>query len=206
MTGRLVPRDPIGDQNGANGSVVVQEQTGIPSPTLNPDVARSYSPTLWDEIYDSFNASIASPDLRDIAKSFRQQSRSPPARFTEIPAGDPENSREWHMCRQIIQSAEAKKNGNNSGAGPLKRKIRDAYNEITVSVHDQEIKAGVVEGLAGISRLLCRYAVFEAIYLRDGPSLQESLKSELTAAVKKLYLAIFTYLVELTSHLSRSST
>lgn len=132
--GRLVPRDPIGDQNGANGSVVVQEQTGIPSPTLNPDVARSYSPTLWDEIYDSFNASIASPDLRDIAKSFRQQSRSPPARFTEIPAGDPENSREWHMCRQIIQSAEAKKNGNNSGAGPLKRKIRDAYNEITVWV------------------------------------------------------------------------
>lgn len=74
-----------------------------------------------------------------------------------------------------------------------------------VSIHDQKMQAEVVDGIANLSKLICRYAVFEDVYIRDQSLLQESLKTKLTAALKALYMAVFTYLVEVNVYISRSS-
>lgn len=131
LEGKCVPRSPVGDHHSSHASVVVQEQRAIPSPSLNTDVSTSDNCTLWDEIYDSFNASTTSVERRKIAEDFRDQSRNPQTLSTEYYADEPEHSRHWHTCMQILQAAEAEKNGNKSGAaGPLRRKMKDAYNEI----------------------------------------------------------------------------
>lgn len=73
-----------------------------------------------------------------------------------------------------------------------------------VAIHDQKSQAEVLDAVAHLSRLICRYAVFEEIYLQDQSLLQESLKIRLTAELKALYLAVFRYLVESVLYLSRS--
>lgn len=75
-----------------------------------------------------------------------------------------------------------------------------------ISIHDQKMQAEVLDGVANLSKLICRYAVFEDVYLQDQSLLQESLKSKLTAALKALYMAMFTYLVEVISYVGRPST
>lgn len=74
-----------------------------------------------------------------------------------------------------------------------------------VVIHDQKIQAEVLEAIAYLSRLICRYAVFEEVYIQDQSLLQESIKLKLMAALKELYMAVFRYLVEVSLYLSRSS-
>ncbi len=135
--GKRVPPD-LGEQHhGSTATVVVpvQEHRGIPSSSLSSEASGSHCSTLWEDIYDSFNASAPSTELRNVAKTIREQSRAPLSLSIEPSAGEPELSREWNTCRQILQTAEVEKNRNNSNtAGPLKRKIKDAYNEIVTSV------------------------------------------------------------------------
>ena len=52
---------------------------------------------------------------------------------------------------------------------------------------------------------MCRYAVFEEIYLQDQSSLQELLKLKLTAALRALYMAVLKYLVEIVLYLNHTS-
>lgn len=135
--GKRVPQDAGEQHNGSKPPVDVpaQEQRGIPSSSLSFEASGSHCSTLWEEIYDSFDASTPSIELRNVAKTIREQRRAPPSLSIEPSAGEPELSREWHTCRQILQTAEVEKNRNNSNtAGPLKRKIRDAYNDIMTSV------------------------------------------------------------------------
>lgn len=75
-----------------------------------------------------------------------------------------------------------------------------------ISIHDQKMQAEVLDGVAHLSKLICRYAVFEEVYLQDQSLLHKSLKSKLTAALKALYMAVFTYLVEVISYVGRPST
>ncbi len=135
--GKRVPQGPGEQHNGSNTPVVVsvRKQRGIPSSSLSSEASGSHCSTLWEEIFDSFDASTPSTELRNVARTIREQSRAPPSLSTESSAGEPELSREWHTCKQILQTAEVEKNRNNSNtAGPLKRKIKDAYNEIIMSV------------------------------------------------------------------------
>lgn len=74
-----------------------------------------------------------------------------------------------------------------------------------VAIHDQKTHAEVIAGVAHLSKLICRYAVFEEIYLQDQSSLQESLKPKLTHALRVLYMAALRYLVETFLYLSGSS-
>lgn len=74
-----------------------------------------------------------------------------------------------------------------------------------VAIHDQKTQAQVLAGVAHLSKLICRYAVFEEIYLQDRSTLQELLKLKLTAALRALYMAVLKYLVETVLHLNHSS-
>ena len=75
-----------------------------------------------------------------------------------------------------------------------------------ISFHDQKMQAEILDGVVNLSKLICRYAVFEEVYLQDQSLLQESLKSKLTAALKALYMSMFMYLVEVISYVGRPST
>lgn len=74
-----------------------------------------------------------------------------------------------------------------------------------VAIHDQKTQVEVLARVAYLSKLICRYAVFEEIYLQHQSSLQESLKLELTAALRALYMAVLKYLVETLLYLNHSS-
>ena len=52
--------------------------------------------------------------------------------------------------------------------------------------------------------MICRYAIFEQVYLEDQAVLPQSLKENLTATLKALYMAVLNYLVEVVSHSNRS--
>ena len=54
----------------------------------------------------------------------------------------------------------------------------------------------LLHGLADTSRIVCRFAVFETVYLQDLSKLPENLRSGLAASVKAVYLAVLGYLVE----------
>lgn len=74
-----------------------------------------------------------------------------------------------------------------------------------VSFNDRNTQAEVFERVADLSSLICRFAVFEQVYLGDRSMAQESLKLNLTAALKAVYMAVLKYLVEATMHIQRSS-
>ena len=76
---------------------------------------------------------------------------------------------------------------------------------IHISIHNHKTQSQVLEGIAELSRLLCRYAVFEEVYLQNPQSLPKSVSTKLKAALQALYLAMFTYLVETTLYLEQSS-
>ena len=74
-----------------------------------------------------------------------------------------------------------------------------------ISIQDRKIQIEILQGVADISRLICRFAVFEETYLQDQSSLHNSLKVKLATTLKTLYMAVLRYLVEVTLHLSYSS-
>ncbi|KAI9688037.1 MAG: hypothetical protein M1820_010310 [Bogoriella megaspora] len=76
---------------------------------------------------------------------------------------------------------------------------------LSISIHDQKSQAEALEGVAQLSKLVCRYAAFEQVYLLDHSMLQESLKLRLGSSLKELYMAIFEYLVEVNIFFERSS-
>ncbi|KAL9084821.1 MAG: hypothetical protein Q9165_007889 [Trypethelium subeluteriae] len=75
---------------------------------------------------------------------------------------------------------------------------------LIVSVHSQNVQVEVLEGIAELSKLICRYEAFESVYLHDESTLQEPLRLRLRAALKELYSAVFMYLVEVNLYLERS--
>ncbi|KAF2235894.1 hypothetical protein EV356DRAFT_431237, partial [Viridothelium virens] len=75
---------------------------------------------------------------------------------------------------------------------------------LVVSAHNQRIQVEVLEGVAQLSKLICRYQAFERVYLHDESTLQEPLKFRLRAALKELYSAVFMCLVEVSLYLERS--
>ncbi|KAL9607780.1 MAG: hypothetical protein Q9167_007337 [Letrouitia subvulpina] len=77
---------------------------------------------------------------------------------------------------------------------------------LIISIHDRKTQAEILDGVADLSRLICRYAAFEDIYLQDQSSLQESLKLKLIAALRTLYLTVLNYLMEVILYFNRSAT
>ncbi|KAI4211489.1 MAG: hypothetical protein LQ351_005791, partial [Letrouitia transgressa] len=77
---------------------------------------------------------------------------------------------------------------------------------LIISVHDRKTQAEILDGVAYLSRLVCRYAAFEDIYLQDQSSLQVSLELKLKAALKTLYLTVLKYLVEVILYFDHSMT
>lgn len=65
-----------------------------------------------------------------------------------------------------------------------------------ISIHDQKTQADLAEKTADLSRLICRYAVFEDVYMQETSALPEAIKAKLNAALRTLYMSIFKYLVE----------
>lgn len=52
--------------------------------------------------------------------------------------------------------------------------------------------------------MICRYAIFEQVYLQDQAMLPPSLKENLTTTLKALYTAVLNYLAEVISCSNRS--
>jgi hypothetical protein len=61
---------------------------------------------------------------------------------------------------------------------------------LQAAVNDSNKFALVIEGLARVAELICRYAVIEALYIRD----TSGSNRELERAVVKLYAGILSYL------------
>ena len=86
---------------------------------------------LWNEVYDSFAASAASSDLRAVAKLLREQSTHSSSLKTMNSDSHLEASREWNLCREILQMAETKiAELENTTEKHTIRQIRHAYKEI----------------------------------------------------------------------------
>ena len=75
---------------------------------------------------------------------------------------------------------------------------------VKIASHSHDTQAELIEGIAKLSELICRYAIFEQVYLQDQSVLSKSLKDKLTAALKKLYLAHFRYCLEAIQYSERS--
>ncbi|KAI4158380.1 MAG: hypothetical protein LQ342_007510 [Letrouitia transgressa] len=76
---------------------------------------------------------------------------------------------------------------------------------LVISIHDRKTQAEILDGVAYLSRLICRYAAFEDTYLQDQSPLQESLKVKLIAALRTIYLTVLKYLVEVILYFDRSA-
>jgi hypothetical protein len=72
-----------------------------------------------------------------------------------------------------------------------------------MSIHSFQNSAAVVEGIADVSKLIYRYAIFEEVYLQSG-QLPGALKAQLQLAVKDLYMAILLYILHLNKYISQS--
>lgn len=86
---------------------------------------------LWNEVYASFAASTESPDLRAVAKLLREQSNDSSSLITKNNNSHLKGSREWSLCREVLQMAEIKVSELENGTEkPLIRQTRHAYKEI----------------------------------------------------------------------------
>lgn len=86
---------------------------------------------LWNEVYASFAASTVSPDLRAVAKLLREQSNDSASLITKNSNSHLKGSREWSLCREVLQMAETKVSElGNSTEKPLIRQMRHAYKEV----------------------------------------------------------------------------
>lgn len=249
---------PLGKYTLSAPSSIGEKQQELPtSLDVNPGPSESGNSGLWGEVYDTFMTSNASPDLRDVARLLRIESRDDFSLSANASDGGTKVSREWRLCKEILRLAETKKTELIKGTeGRLIEKVRRSYSEIItwvqkfvalgdvvcqidpihiglpwagvrailivcmrfsiqrwgrwcqkirqISIHDHQIQTEILAGIASLARLVCRYAVFEEVYLQDSSLLREPLKLKLKAALKTLYLAAFRYLVEVTLHLKRT--
>ena len=62
-----------------------------------------------------------------------------------------------------------------------------------------------MQSMAYISRLVCRFAVFESIYLQREGSIKEFLATHLCSSVERLYSTVLQYIIEVILYLNRSS-
>jgi hypothetical protein len=72
---------------------------------------------------------------------------------------------------------------------------------LQVTVNDLQMMASLAEGIATVSGLITRYAVYEILYLRH-PS---AVHAELETAIKKVYMEVLTYLLKARRYFGKST-
>lgn len=119
----------LSNSDGLNATAA--EKQGNESASTVKSVEENVGSHLWDEVYASFAASAVSPDLRAVAKLLREQSTDSSLLIAKKSNSHLEASREWSLCREILQMAEKKISEiGKSTEKPLIRQMRHAYNEI----------------------------------------------------------------------------
>ena len=75
---------------------------------------------------------------------------------------------------------------------------------LKVASHGHNTQAELVEGIANLSELISRYAIFEQVYLHDKSPLSQALRDKFSAALEALYMAALKYCVEVIQYSERS--
>ena len=73
-----------------------------------------------------------------------------------------------------------------------------------VASHRHPTQAELVEGIANLSELIGRYAIFELVYLQDQGLLSQILKDKVAAALEAFYMAALKYCLEVIQYSERS--
>lgn len=136
---RLFPHNTRSDEAASLGKlsprashVIGEEQ----KQNVSSMSANHRSNGLWGEGYDLFTASNTSLHLQDIAKLFRDEGFSHTCVTTSDCDSDVTASREWRLCKEVLEMAESKKSELERGVeNPLVRQMRNAYEEIITWTH-----------------------------------------------------------------------